>query len=144
MNTIAGIISVLVEVTKCASTLPFSNEEDVASNDFTNKGKLSMMETAVAFNAVELSKAAGSDEIKMNRRNYVKKIKNYNFGPTQSFEDFRKIGSQYAYAAFSTNPRILIIVSFLSQVTKLGLRPNKRNFSSYYKNVQEIHKLEST
>lgn len=49
-----------------------------------------MAESAVEFSRADLSKAAGESQIIMRLKNYIKKIKECNFGFTLSFEKCRK------------------------------------------------------
>lgn len=49
-NTIDSKIGVQVDGTICASTSPYTNKEEAASNELPNIGTLSAMETAVKSN----------------------------------------------------------------------------------------------
>lgn len=114
-DKLSGIIGLQVDDTLIAGTKGFLETEDVKSKCFPNSGRSEIQEKAESFNGLSLSRTKYGYFI--SEKEYISKIDSIDFNLI-GFEEFRRIKAQYAYAAYSAMPDILVHVSLLSQVTE--------------------------
>lgn len=80
--------------------------------------------TTVHFNSVEIRSSNG--QILMNQESCISEIQNLKLAKILTFKEFRGIPAEYAQAAFSTVPDVLIHVALLTHYTETRSIQEKR------------------
>lgn len=139
-----GVIGIRVDDTICAGSHEFAKEEERCSREFPSKSWIEIGRKSERFNGVEISVCDDGEKIIMNQSHYIQKIELVKISNNITFDLFRSVRVQYAYAAFSTVPQVLIFVAMSSQVTEERYMSEQADVLKLFRKLQtETHKENS-
>ncbi len=112
-DVLVGMKGLQVDDTITAGNPKFLEEEQAESKEFPSKGRKIIESDPVRFNELDIATREGT----INQRGYITACGKVKLRGKLSFEEFRHIRAEYAYAAFSTVPNVLVYVDKLAQFT---------------------------
>lgn len=104
-----GIIVIQVDDSICPGTSEFVNREENCSVKFFTKRKKVVQDEPTRFNCVDV--VVIEKHTYMQQVEYIKGIEKPNYKQAFTFEAFRSVRAKCAYAAFSTVPDALFLVT---------------------------------